>query len=79
MIENLKSESFECSNNWILEYLICKKIFDKNYDVKKDYLYYKRLEEANRAYININYKGIIDFWWLWNWFIHLVENSLVNN
>lgn len=67
-----------CSGNYnFINYLACKKINNKNFDVDDYFLKYKILEYANLTIVNINYEEIIKYWKLDKDFSNLIKNQIV--
>lgn len=61
----LSIKNNNCSlNSEIIQYLICKKIENKNFDVYKYYIKYKILETSNKTIVKTNYKEILKHWQL---------------
>lgn len=75
---NLSTKNIKCDNDNIIQYLSCKKILDKNFDVENTYINYSRLEYSNFSNVKEYKNDIIKEWNMDSTISELIEKLNIN-
>lgn len=73
----LSIKSWNCNSDNIITYLGCKKIFNKDIDIKNIFVKYSILEYSNLSLTEQYYKDLSKFWRFDNSFNYFVENTII--